>query len=253
MKSILLTFGLLMLFSATLPVLASSSQTVAAAPITSSLYTGYQVTGPYPTLRVEGTWIVPTANCAATPNSVSNISVIIDGISGEKDAMEIGTYQDCTNGVASYGAFINIYPVTTYYNNKSSINDFVVHPGDEVEAQGTWRSPGQPIDWNTNFVDITSGVKLDTDAHAPSGFSPVDNSGAIVLSSDGKTLTSLSTISSGEQYVKYERSDITGPEMVENSFGTEGSLTGYTLNSYQMQGTTLGTLTDGGSSFQITF
>ncbi len=250
MKSVFLTLGLLMLLSATLPVLASSAR---AAAVASAEYTGYQVTGPYPTLRVEGTWIVPTANCAKTPNSVSNISVIIDGISGEHDAMEIGTYQDCTNGVASYGAFLNVYPATTYYGNASDLSKFVVHPGDEVEAQGTWRSPNQPIDWNTNFVDITTGKTLDTDARTAAGFKPVQNSGAILLSSDGKTLTSLTTISSGEQYVKYEKSDITGPEMVENTFGTEGAMKGYTLTSYQMSGTTLGALADGGSSFQITF
>ena len=102
-------------------------------------------------------------------------------------------------------------------------------------------------------MDITTGKTLDTDAHTAAGFKPVQNSGAIILSSDGKTLTSLTTIGSGEQYVKYQKSDITGP-MVENTFGAEGAMAGYTLTSSPgCSGTTLSALSDGGSNFQITF
>jgi hypothetical protein len=44
--------GAVMLLSAALPVLVSSAQAVA---VSSAEYIGYQVTGPYPILRVEGT------------------------------------------------------------------------------------------------------------------------------------------------------------------------------------------------------
>lgn len=142
--------------------------------------------GPYQTLRVEGSWVVPTANCTATPNSVSNISIIIDGISGEGDGMEIGTYQDCANGVASYGAFVNIYPMTGYFGEVGgNISDIVVHPGDVVEAQGTWRnSTEKPMNWNTNFIDNNTGQLVDTNAMTNYTFQPVLNSGALILSSD---------------------------------------------------------------------
>lgn len=221
-----------------------------------TLYTGYEVIGPYTTLRVEGSWIVPTANCTATPNSVSNISVVIDGINGEGDGMEIGTYQDCINGVASYGAFVNIYPMTTFFGeNHGNISTVVVHPGDLIEAQGTWRpstTKGEPVNWNTNFEDKTSGgVAVDTDAHSPTGFTPKLDSGALILSSDGHTLTSLSTISSGSKYTKIHDSDITGPQQGTSTFGETGDTTGYTLVAWQIPGTTLGALTDSGSSFQI--
>jgi len=218
-------------------------------------YTGYEVIGPYSTLRVEGSWIVPTANCTKTPNSVSNISVIIDGINGEGDAMEIGTYQDCANGIASYGAFVNIYPMTKFFGeNNGNISDVVVHPGDVIEAQGTWRPSTQsPVNWNTNFEDKTTGsVVVDTDAHSPAGFTPKLDSGAIILSSDGHTLTSLSTISTGLQYTKVHNSDITGAQQADKTFGTTGSTSGFTLVSWEIPGTTLSSLTDGGSSFQIT-
>lgn len=227
-----------------------------------STYTGYQVTGPYSTIRVAGSWIVPTANCVATPNSVSNISVIIDGISGQNDAMEIGTYQNCINGVASYGAFLNIYPVTSYFGNKTSINKILIRPGDVIEAQGTWRATAKPVNWNTNIVDESTCTQLDTDAHSPSGFVPAQNSGALILSSNGQTLTSLSTISSGRQYTSSSCSgsgiqgthntDLVGPQRKTISFGTLGSTSGYSLVTWTIPGTSITPLSDSGSSFQIT-
>jgi hypothetical protein len=238
-----IALGLLFLFA------TSSLPTTSAAKNTQ--YTGYQVTGPYTTLRVWGTWIVPTANCTKTPNSVSNLSVVIDGISGEGDAMMIGTYQDCVNGVAHYGAFLNVYPVTSFYGNKTGIDKLVIHPGDVVEAQGTWRYPRKPLDWNTNFVDLTTKVILDTDAYTPKNFTPRDNSGAIILSSDGGTLTSLTTITTGREYTHVSCSDVTGPEHVCNTFGKTSRMSNYTLIKWEIPGTTLGILSDAGSSFEI--
>jgi len=227
---VILIGSLLMLFTVTTIFVSAETQ----APLATTKYTGYQVTGPYTTLRVEASWIVPTADCSATPNSVSNISVIIDGISGEGDAMEVGTYQNCVNGIADYGAFVNIYPVTTYYGEThGNISDVVVHPGDVVEAQGTWRpsnTKNEPVNWNTNFVDeTTGGVAINTDAHSPTGFTPALNSGALILSSDGHTLTSLGTISSGLQYTKVKNSDVTGKQMGTSTFGETGDSTGYTI------------------------
>jgi len=256
--------GLLILFSLGSLSTAFASTSPAQPQLSSTRnssnteYTGYEVTGPYPTLRVEGSWIVPTANCTATPNSVSNISVIIDGINGEGDGMEIGTYQDCTNGVASYGAFVNIYPMTNFYGEtKGNISDVVVQPGNVIEAQGTWRpstTKGEPIDWNTNFVDeTTGGVAVDTDAHSPSGFTPVLDSGALILSSNGRTLTSLSNIGSGELYTGVHDSDITGVQQGRSTFGETANTTGYTLLTWKIPNTALSLLSDDGSSFQITF
>ena len=170
--------------------------------------------------------------------------------------MEVGTYQNCVNGVASYGAFVNLYPVTTYYGeNHGNISKVVVHPGDIVEAQGTWRpstTRGEPVNWNTNFVDeTTGGLAIDTDAHTPTGFTPKLNSGALILSSDGHNLTALGTISSGVQYTKIKDSDITGKQMGSSTFGETGNSTGYAIVTWQIPGTTLGALSDSGSSFQI--
>lgn len=226
---------------------ATSQSTVVVA---NSSYSGYEVTGPYTTLRVEGSWIVPMVNCTATPNSVSNISVVIDGIKGEGDAMMVGTYQDCVKGNPSYGAFVYIYPMTTYFGeNNGNISNVVVHPGDLIEAQGTWRPSAQkPMNWNTNFEDkTTGGLVVDTDARSPAGFTPKLDSGALILSSDGHTLTTLSEISTGRQYTDIHDSDITGAQSGIVTFGETGALSGYT--TYQLGNAT--SLTDSGSSFQI--
>ncbi len=130
----------------------------------------------------------------------------------------------------------------------------VVQPGDKVEAQGTWRPNGQtPVNWNTNFVDeSTGGVAVDTDAHSPAGFTPKLNSGALILSSDGHTLTSLGTISSGRQYTSVSGSDITGAQHATSTFGDTAAMKGYTLVTWEIPGTSISALTESGSSFQIT-
>jgi hypothetical protein len=204
---------------------------------------------------VEGSWVVPKADCVKTPNSASNISVIIDGIRGEGDAMEIGTYQNCVRGEAVYGAFVNIYPMTNFYGETGgNISDIAIHPGDAVEAQGTWRpSTDKPAGWNSNFIDETTGIKVNTDAHSKAGFTPILNSGALILSSDGRTLTSLGTISSGKEYTGVKFSDVTGPWKETSTFGETAALPGYHLMDWQMPGTILGSLTDDGSSFHIGF
>lgn len=230
----------------------------------SSVYAGYEVVGPFTTLRVKGTWIVPTANCTATPNSVSNISVIIDGINGEHDGLEIGTYQDCNNSVASYGAFLNVYPEIAFFGNKTPIDKMVIKPGDVIEAQGTWRgNSSKPVDWNTNIVDETTCTQLDTNARTSVGFVPTLDSGAVILSSDGHTLSSLSTIQSGEEYTAASscsgggiqgstNGDIVGPQNQLTSFGTQGSAAGFTLSELQAPGTSITPLADKGTSFEIT-
>jgi hypothetical protein len=251
---VFLVAGLLLVSAATAFALTSVSASTGQTQASTSQYTGYEVTGPYTTLRVEGSWIVPTADCSATPNSVSNISVIIDGINGEGDAMQIGTYQNCVGGVAQYGAFVNLYPMTKYYGQTANISKLVIHPGDVIEAQGTWRpSTYKLAGWNTNFIDETSGQTVDTDAHTASGFTPRLDSAALILSTNG-TLTSLSTpISSGAQFTGVKFSDIAGPYKAHSTFGDTASLSGYSLVSLQqIPGTSLGTLTDKGSSFQIT-
>jgi hypothetical protein len=249
---ILVVLGILSLLSGTAFTMSSSA--VKESRTATDLYTGYQVTGPYTTLRVKGSWIIPTANCTATPNSVSNISVIIDGIDGEGDAMEIGTYQNCVQGVAVYGAFVNIYPMTKFYGEKGNLSDLLIQPGDAVEAQGTWRTHTiKPVDWNANFVDVTKNQTVDIDARTRPAFEPILDSAALILSSDGHTLTAFSTpIDTGVMYTGVKYSDVAGPWLGRSTFGETAAMSGYNLVALQISGTTLGPLTRDGSSFQIT-
>jgi hypothetical protein len=254
---LLISVSLIVLLS----YLPSTTVSVAATTATNSAYSGYEVTGPFTSLRVKGSWIVPTADCSKTPNSVSNISVAFDAINGEGDGFMIGTFQDCNHGVASYGAFLIIYPFTSFTGNHSSINKIVIHPGDVIEAQGTFRVGAKPTDWNTNFVDQTTCTQLDIDARVSTTFTPKQDSGAVVLSSDGHTLTAFSTIQSGEQYTAGHcagkqpatGSDIVGPSHEQITFGKMGAMPGYTLAELEIPSTTVTALTHGGSSFTITY
>jgi Peptidase A4 family len=241
---------------------SAGSQAAAASPGNSTptpralgAYTGYQVAGNFTELRVRGSWIVPAANCAITPNSVSNISVIIDGIGGEGDAMEVGTYQDCTSGVATYGAFVNIYPTASPTRQLSRV---AVHPGDVIEAQGTWRcivakciKDGLCLCWHSNFIDETTGVVKDVNGYTPTTYAPVLDSAALVLSSDGHPLTSLGTVYTGYLYTGVSRSDVAGNWRGHSTFGETGALSGYTLVSLTAPGTSLSQLSQDGSSFTM--
>ena len=258
-----------------LPSFATTSTTAATQPIV-SLYSGYEVTGAYTTLRVKGSWIVPTANCLATPNSVSNITTAFDAINGESDGFLVGTYSNCNSGNASYGAFFLAYPTDRTYGYKSgqatcttldNVSEcsyaMEINPGDIIEAQGTWRSPSGPIDWNTNLIDETSCNQTDIDAYTATGFTPVQDSGAVILSSDGQILTSLSTVQSGVQFTRMAQScgagiafttsssDGTGPETKSVVFGTWAKTSGFSLKGLQIPGTGVSSLLDG-SSFEIT-
>ncbi len=216
-------------------------------------YAGYEVTGPPGQItRVRGSWIVPLVDCEITPNSVLNVSSIIDGINGVHDAMEIGTFSDCVNGVAEYGAFVQFYPTTNGDFDKTLA--ITVHPGDMVEAQGKWVPLGKPHNvqsWHSSFIDFTTHKKVDTDAVAPVGFVPVASSGAFIVSSDGKKLSSFSTVLSGIDYTKIHNSDVLGLAHTEVYFGLVGEVTGFSIVAFSMPGATPGPISADGSSFAV--
>jgi Peptidase A4 family len=220
-------------------------------------YAGYQVTGNYTELRVKGSWVVPTVDCAITPNSMSNISVIIDGIDGEGDAMEAGTYQNCVAGVAYYGAFVNIYPTLKPTSQPTLLK---VHAGDVIEAQGTWRcnktgclKGGECLCWHSNIIDETTGMYSNNNGYTSLTYQPALDSAALILSSDGHTLSSMGTIYSGIAYTGVHRSDVAGPWKGTSTFGETAALSGYGLVLLTMAGTSVSPLSSDGSSFSISF
>jgi hypothetical protein len=222
----------------------------------STLYTGYQVQGPFNlnSIRIKGSWIVPTADCSVNPNSVSNISVVIDGISGEGDVMQVGTYQNCVNGQAVYGAFANFSP----HSKREILPTLTINPGDTIEAQGKWDPTTSS--WHAQIIDVTSNVKQALGSgKTPTGFSPKLDSGAFLLSNDGKTLTKLSTTCSGVTYMACSgkdysgvtKSDIVGADKANTAFGSYTTISGFTVVGYQMSGTALSSPSSDGTSFTI--
>jgi hypothetical protein len=75
---------------------------------TSTNWSGYDVTGSGAT-HVIGTWIQPTATCAAGESSWSSPWVGIDGDTSNT-VEQIGTDTDCSSGSAFYYAWYEMYP-----------------------------------------------------------------------------------------------------------------------------------------------
>jgi Peptidase A4 family len=248
----LLCIGVLFLFLAissftNANAFASGPQTV----VTSPLYTGYGVQGNYNgNLRVKGSWIVPAARCSSGENTVSNISVIIDGINGEGDIMQVGTFSDCVKGSAVYGAFAQLYPEI-----KEKLPTLMVAAGDVIEAQGKW-SPSTH-GWHAQIINMNTSVTQSLSATTSSNFTPKLDSGAFLLSNDGKTLTTLvpsssgTIISSGNDYTGVTKSNVVGSDKGKTTIGQEGDSSGFTLVMYQMTGTQLNALSGDGGSFTI--
>jgi hypothetical protein len=139
---------------------ASSSGTLPTAA-------GYEVTGAAGSLtRIKGSWIVPAVSCASGETSSSNISVVLDGLSGSTDGAYIGTVSGCSNGKPAYYAYVNFYPAAHNQFQKLSLT---INPGDKVEAQEKWSAGSHG--WRSQFIDETTTVKVKTSAKAPSSFS----------------------------------------------------------------------------------
>ncbi len=88
---------------------------------------GYAVTGTDFT-QAQGSWIVPTVDCAKTPNTYSSFWVGIDGWNNGT-VEQLGTDSDCDGKRPSYYAWYEFYP-------KYGINfgQFPVSPGDRISA-----------------------------------------------------------------------------------------------------------------------
>ncbi|MDH6109049.1 hypothetical protein P3T36_006028 [Kitasatospora sp. MAP12-15] len=90
------------------------------------IWGGYAMTGETYT-SVTGSWTVPTLNCSATRNSAVSPWIGIDGWSSSS-VEQIGFDQDCTNGVAGYFPWVEMYPANSIYFTET------VKAGDHIDA-----------------------------------------------------------------------------------------------------------------------
>jgi hypothetical protein len=77
---------------------------------------------------VTGSWIVPTLTCNSSQDTYVAIWVGIDGYS-DQTVEQIGTEQDCVNGVQENYAWVEFYP-----NPSRIITRLTVHNGDAITA-----------------------------------------------------------------------------------------------------------------------
>jgi len=108
--------------------------------------------------NASGAWIVPTINCAATPNGGAAIWVGIGGYGWPTGGtsgtlLQTGVTAGCTNGVPQYNGWFEEYP--SIPNTSKNFLGFPVSPGDAIEAYVFQGSSGA---WETRVDDLTTGL-----------------------------------------------------------------------------------------------
>jgi hypothetical protein len=103
---------------------------------------------------IKAQWVVPALTCVAgAPNATSSIWVGIDGFTTGTTVEQIGTQQVCTNGVASYSPFFEMYP-----SPPSSFN-LAIKPGDQVSAEVKCIGSGK---FTLSLANLTTGKSYAT-------------------------------------------------------------------------------------------
>ncbi len=100
-------------------------------PCESLNWSGYAVTGSAGSVSdAKGSWIVPTANCAATPGADAAFWVGIDGFS-DSTVEQTGVLIECSSsGTPTYLAWFELFPRPAFQITSVSIS-----PGDTISAE----------------------------------------------------------------------------------------------------------------------
>ena len=102
---------------------------------------------------IKAQWLVPTLNCASTPDATSSMWIGIDGFTTSTTVEQIGTQHTCNNGVASYSAFYEMYP------SPPVTFSLAVKPGDQVSAEIKYAAGGQ---FTLSLTNLTTGQSYAT-------------------------------------------------------------------------------------------
>lgn len=233
----LLHRGSLVLLMGTLLLLQSLALTATVTASTSTVgLAGYQITGPQGSMpRIRGSWVVPTLSCSTNPNSNSTISVMLDGLNGLTDRMQIGTIAACVGGTPTYRAFVDMLPA----KGKVVEPTLTIKAGDIIEAQGKW-SP-QTHGWHAQIIDETTHVTSIGFAKAPSSFNPPLSSGSFAIATASNSpLSDFGSLGFGKTYTGVARTCILTAVLANKttvSIITIGSLAnqqGFTLHQINM-------------------
>ena len=110
-------------------------------------WSGYAVQSPAGgTTDVQGTWTVPTLDCAATPNGHAAQWIGVDGVT-DSNLFQTGTDSSCSSGVQSNVAWVEELPYAAQ-NFRS------VATGDTIAAHIWQVSSGE---WQFTLNDETAG------------------------------------------------------------------------------------------------
>lgn len=140
----------------------SSIATVSAAPIifvgngaNSTNWSGYAVTGSAKSITsAQGSWIVPAVTCGGSETSYSSFWVGIDGFNSNT-VEQTGTDSDCSQGHATYYAWIEFFPKPS-----KVISAFPITPGDFISASVKFNPPASRFGIGTftlTIQDLTTG------------------------------------------------------------------------------------------------
>jgi len=103
----------------------------------------------------EGNWVVPTLNCADTPNGQMAVWLGTGGSTGASSdsLLQTGTSASCVNGAQQNYAWWEIVPATP--NQEQTFSNFSVSPGDQIDAAVFQTSSGA---WETRLRDVNTGL-----------------------------------------------------------------------------------------------
>lgn len=191
--------------------------------------------------NVIGSWTIPTLTCQASQNTFVAIWVGIDG-SSSNTVEQLGTEQDCINGVQQNSAWFEEFP-----RPSRTIFTITVHPGDMFTASVTHTGTNGYIE---TITDITTGKSFSKTVQVKAK----DLSAEWIVEAPATTqvlpLANFGTVSfSNSQYT--DSSGITHP-IDGRGAGTFDSIT---MNNPSGAKATPSSLTDSGgsSSFTVTY
>ena len=101
---------------------------------------------------VSAAWVEPTLSCTSK-TAIVVFWVGIDGMVSTAPSVEqVGTYGQCSGGIASYAAWWEIYPV----NDIQPISTVTVSPGDHFTASVTYST--STLKFAMKITDTTTGA-----------------------------------------------------------------------------------------------
>jgi hypothetical protein len=142
---------------------------IRVGPATSTNWSGYVVTGPTVSISdVTGSWVVPPVSCAAGETSAASFWIGIDGYSSPT-VEQIGTDSDCQNGVPTYFAWIELFPLPSLI-----IRSVPVVPGDVISAEVKYDASS--VLFEVAIANVTRGGPLRSPRGSPASEPPLNGS-----------------------------------------------------------------------------